>query len=228
MSVANEEEGLLLRDSEEEAEPVVSRWTRWARPLFVALAIAACIASIAGRRAAPGFGVAERKLFTSEELYQPCDTAKQERLALQKEAPAVERFVFNHLSKTGGTLASNILLALNLEFEQGYARVATDLKTGDAKKRSEQGEFVFVKDTTPLSAFTSHTTDFVVGSQRNVCDLYKSEWRYEPQKACSWSGNSSECLSAIREKSFDKWLAKSSFHGIGYKSYDWWSQYRQG
>ena len=85
---------------------------------------------------------------------------------------------------------------------------------------SEAAEFIFLKDFVPLTArtFTRRDTDFVVGSIRNVCELYSSEFNYEPRKACkamnppgsyqldlcNKEGDGSE------HRSFKKWLQFST------------------
>lgn len=103
---------------------------------------------------------------------------------------------YKRLSKTGGTLVSNIFDRLNQR--NGI--------------RFPQQEYTWIKDGMRIRP-PKHS--FVIGSIRNVCELYQSLWNYNPTIACP--GASSDELRVERckataesHKDFASWLVKSA------------------
>lgn len=126
-----------------------------------------------------------------------------------RSASCSSRFIYKHLSKTAGTLASNIVLELG-------------------------PSFVFVPDKMPLTAFHAEPDDWVVGSVRSVCGLYFSLWGYMPSKACSFARDKEQhrrCDDALRRTTaphaLPQWLSSASIaaDGPGMMSAEFWRSY---
>ena len=124
------------------------------------------------------------------------------------EMRTLEKFHYVHLSKTAGTLTHNLLHALNLLYPYS---------------------FYFQSDTQHFFRPVENK-DFYVGSIRNVCTWYFSNWGYESTKGCDMIRKGhldtvKECNQAVTHHLFLKWMKSMVHNGVGWASVSFWQRY---
>lgn len=121
-----------------------------------------------------------------------------------------DKFFYVHLSKTAGTLTHNVLHALNLLY---------------------QGSFFFQRDTDNVFQ-PKLDKDMYIGSIRNVCTWYYSNWEYESTKGCEMIARGhmgslavQSCKDATTHHMFLQWIRSMTHNGVGWATVSFWQRY---
>lgn len=120
--------------------------------------------------------------------------------------------IYKHMSKTAGTLTWNIIDALN------------------GMSPAPVPEFTFARDTESFQTWIKgRRGSFIIASIRDVCSLYRSQWRYSPRDGCMCQPTREEmdrCLAAAASGDFERWIRASAFGTVGQLSCSfWWTYY---
>mmetsp|Transcript_24902 Transcript_24902/g.83480 ORF Transcript_24902/g.83480 Transcript_24902/m.83480 type:complete len:346 (+) Transcript_24902:123-1160(+) len=190
----------------------------WVLLLALAAALCATIAFVTHCRARAAVVSDDRPLNTSEPAAARAPGPNY-TLPLKKEVTCFEarksipRLVYKHLSKTAGTLTWSILTRLNNRIPH-----------------PAPPEFVFGRDTHNLRSWSHERPHaFVVGSIRNVCSLYQSQWRYSARDGCRvlpGRDRRNRCFQEAERGNFTAWVHETALEGtVGLLSSNFWWTY---